>query len=518
MTDLNVDLVAGAYELSTCSHIANKFVPDWQNESLLNWFLPSARAVCIRKNLWDTAGKFPEHLTLTGEDTLFDIQYRRHSNKWLLSLQSVVDWHGPTCEISAAKLAYSYGKGDGESGFGDFAFYENLVRVQRGWKEYHVDAAFCGYLDGRKNRSIIEVQKRGIKGLFIILSGVPFTDSGGGQRCSQLAMALVAKGYKVIFVNIYPSYEEPQKLYFDTDFSLLEFYSLDDFSLPDFHDRYGIHEDLSIYCISEFPHPRLATLNNDLKLLYRDRIKIIYDYIDNWQSTLGWDWYSPDVEQSFIDTSDMVIASAKTLIDNLKTKTTKDVYLIANAYNERVFNVRTKHLIQPDLPKDQPVILYVGALWGDWFDWDLLKYCATSLNECLFAMIGGAAEELKQSISNEYKNIKFLGLKPHIELPAYLQYSNVCHIPFKLDHVTHFVNPLKVYEYLAMNKPVVASDMSELRTLPGTLLASNYQEYASMLRSCIQANYNFPTLEVQTQLKTHSWTSRVESLENLLKN
>jgi glycosyltransferase involved in cell wall biosynthesis len=62
-------------------------------------------------------------------------------------------------------------------------------------------------------------------------------------------------------------------------------------------------------------------------------------------------------------------------------------------------------------------------------------------------------------------NVHFLGLKPQIDLPAYVQRFDVGLIPFKVTDTTHAVSPLKAYEYLASGVPVAAPPLRSLEGL-----------------------------------------------------
>src|SRR5262249_55480773 len=151
----------------------------------------------------------------------------------------------------------------------------------------------------------------------------------------------VRRNCKVVFVNIYPSFEERRRLYFDTDLTLFEFYALKDFNPNDLADRYGQFDKIQITVISEFPHPSLLPVIATLKARFGQRITTIYDYIDNWQTSLGWEWYNEGVEQRFIIESDRLVASARTLQEKLVAISRRKVALIANAVNDRLFDRRT---------------------------------------------------------------------------------------------------------------------------------------------------------------------------------
>ena len=53
-------------------------------------------------------------------------------------------------------------------------------------------------------------------------------------------------------------------------------------------------------------------------------------------------------------------------------------------------------------------------------------------------------------------NVKYLGDKHYDLLPSYLANFDICIIPYNLER-QHFNDPIKFYEYLAMNKPVVTT-------------------------------------------------------------
>ncbi len=118
----DADLVGGVYQPTAAAKSAHHFVPEWSTN---DWqrFLPSSRNLLIRKEIWEKTGGYPEFLSKTGEDTLFDISYRRHSKLWIFNQAAFVHWNGPSNMAAALKLAESYGYGDGESGFGDERFY-----------------------------------------------------------------------------------------------------------------------------------------------------------------------------------------------------------------------------------------------------------------------------------------------------------------------------------------------------------------------------------------------------------
>jgi GT2 family glycosyltransferase/glycosyltransferase involved in cell wall biosynthesis len=506
------DLAGGVYDTIHPSVWGSYFIPNWEDEHTYSSFLPSSRLVAVTRRLLEKAGPYPEHLW-SGEDTLFAIRCRRHSSRWAVNKRAKVYWDAPRDEGRAAKLWRWYGKGDGESGVGDFRYYANLVAGGDESSSLGLagSAQFQGYLEGRGRRAQLEIDERAIEGVAVILSGVPINDVGGGQRGTQLAIEFIRRNYKVVFVNVYPSYEERVvPMFLETDYSLLELYGIDDFDASELLSRYSRVIGRSLM-ILEFPHPRFLPLVEAVKSK-ANGWSVVYDYLDNWDSSLGGSWHSPGVEQAIVDRSDALIASARSLRDLLATRTGRPVHLVPNAVNSAIFDPGVVHPVPSEYEVGRPVALYTGALYGEWFDWDVVEHALRELPDWQFVFIGNAGgSEMASRIRREHANALFLGPRPQLTLPQYLQHARACLIPFRATHdITRFVNPLKVYEYLAMRKPVVATDMDELRGIPGVCLARTPEAFVEGLRAAgLSGEAAWDPAEF---VRANDWAARVDGL------
>jgi cellulose synthase/poly-beta-1,6-N-acetylglucosamine synthase-like glycosyltransferase len=79
-------------------------------------FLPSTRSLAFRKEVWYRVGGFPEWLTLTAEDTLFDIALKEHTSRWAFVPEAVVLWRLKSTVPQLFRQVRIYGRGDGEAG------------------------------------------------------------------------------------------------------------------------------------------------------------------------------------------------------------------------------------------------------------------------------------------------------------------------------------------------------------------------------------------------------------------
>lgn len=87
-------------------------------------------------------------------------------------------------------------------------------------------------------------------------------------------------------------------------------------------------------------------------------------------------------------------------------------------------------------------------------------------------------------------------------------------IPFKIVDLTRATNPVKVYEYLCVGKPVVATNLPELRLLPDGLvdLADTPAAFEKVIARQLRQPDPALTRRRRRWAARHSWKSRVEKL------
>lgn len=159
--------------------------------------------------------------------------------------------------------------------------------------------------------------------------------------------------------------------------------------------------------------------------------------------------------------SDLVFATSRVLAERFASETRAGrIEVVGNG-------VRDAWLADPPAPAPElrdlprPLIGFVGAIFT-YLDFQLLAQVARAFPEASLVLVGpihdaGGAARLRQE-----PNVHLLGAKPQSEIPAYLAGFDVCLAPFRAGAVRRAVNPLKVYEYLALGKPVVSTPLDSL--------------------------------------------------------
>lgn len=112
----------------------------------------------------------------------------------------------------------------------------------------------------------------------------------------------------------------------------------------------------------------------------------------------------------------------------------------------------------------RPVVGFAGNFSGSKIDFDLLEGLAAGRPDWTLLLIGPARPELRERLArlSTLPNVHWLGPKPYEELPRYIAAFDIGLIPYESNDYTRSCFPLKLYEYLAAGKPVVATGLPEL--------------------------------------------------------
>lgn len=120
------------------------------------------------------------------------------------------------------------------------------------------------------------------------------------------------------------------------------------------------------------------------------------------------------------------------------------------------------------VPSDSKLVMYTGQLFG-WKGAHILAKAIQELPTHVHAVfIGGNAKETV-SFKEQYAHprIHVLGQKPHHEMPAYQVTADLLVVPnVPINRESSFeTSPIKLFEYMASKRPIVASDLPSIREI-----------------------------------------------------
>ena len=310
-----------------------------------------------------------------------------------------------------------------------------------------------------------------------MVAGIPYYDIGGGQRCSQLAKTFNKMGFNVFYLYAFKSSESTT---FSLEIPFASHIFIDDKIISKIEQKVN-EGDLFIF---EAPSDKFSSI---LDLALSKKCKIIYENIDNWETSLGSAVYNEEMLKKFLKHSDLVVGTARPLVDQINNYykkydiPLKPIKYLANAVDEELFCGLKDIECPKDLVIGKKTLLYYGSLWGEWFDWDLLIGLANKNHDYEINLIGddSSLAAIKEKCPD---NMHFLGLKRQIDLPAYLKYTDYTLIPFKPGKIGDYVSPLKVFEYICMYTNVLSTRLPDIEGYPNVYFGNTTEEWDKIIK------------------------------------
>jgi glycosyltransferase involved in cell wall biosynthesis len=171
-----------------------------------------------------------------------------------------------------------------------------------------------------------------------------------------------------------------------------------------------------------------------------------------------------------------------------------------------------------DLPR--PVIGFYGLI-EEWIDLDLIGHIAERRPQWTFLMIGRVAVDPGRLAA--LPNVEFAGPQPYRSLPAWAKAFDVAIIPYRLTPQVMNSAPLKLREYLATGKPVVAVPAPEIERFSGLVrIAHGPEQFLRAIEDALAHDTDAERARRLEATSTMSWDARVDEVigvvEQVLRN
>jgi glycosyltransferase involved in cell wall biosynthesis len=172
--------------------------------------------------------------------------------------------------------------------------------------------------------------------------------------------------------------------------------------------------------------------------------------------------------------------------------------------------------LEPIKNLGSPMVGYTGGIRKNRIDFDLLDHVLYKKSDWQFVFIGDADSAFRE----HYKNLNNVHLFPPVEykkLPDCLQYLGLAFVPFICNEHTRGNDLLKIYDYLAMGKPVVSTDVGGADDLKDVLYVADYPEdFVKKMNIALKENSPHLIRRRKSVGLENSWPVRMTYLEQLL--
>ena len=225
-------------------------------------------------------------------------------------------------------------------------------------------------------------------------------------------------------------------------------------------------------------------------------------------------------EMQILKGADQVFVTSRALLDK-KGWVNTNTCLVSNGVDYEAFAAPAAE------PQDlallpHPRIGYAGFL-KDQLDWTLLAQLSSRHPDWHFVFLGPVSPRLGTTGTvNELRkrsNVHFLEAKPTRLVPSYVQYFDVCIMPYRLNDYTKYIYPLKLHEYLATGRPTVGTPIRSLEEFSDVVaLPHSPDEWSAALVDALSYAANTPELRAARQAvaKRHDWEIQVRRIATTL--
>ncbi|NLR77806.1 glycosyltransferase [Chitinophaga eiseniae] len=225
-----------------------------------------------------------------------------------------------------------------------------------------------------------------------------------------------------------------------------------------------------------------------------------------------WKKHGLQLEPQHIAKADAAVANSLYLAEMLQQYNPHSYY-VGQGCNLELFRAGG-HPVPDDIPTGQgPLIGYVGALKSLRLDISVLEKIAKDRPQWQLVLVGPEDDDFKASSLHQLPNVHFTGSKDISQLPAYIQAFDVCLNPQVVNEVTVGNYPLKIDEYLAMGKPVVATATKTMELFRDYVyLATHPDEYTLLIEKALREN-NADMAAARIHFAgTHTWENSVAAI------
>lgn len=271
---------------------------------------------------------------------------------------------------------------------------------------------------------------------------------------------------------------------------------------------------LCVYSTDTVP---LSRIEEYLKLKFR----IIYEYVDDINTDLiSRRKISLVMKRHYFllqNKNVLTVATADKLYKNVMhiNKNTKLIQLTNGAECDRFSPVETTNNkeYRSWIRNDKIKIGYYGAL-ASWIDYELLHYIAKSRNIQLILIGVEQDHSLKESGLLAQNNVKYFGRKPYDQLAGYVHFFDICIIPFVINEITKATSPVKLFEYMAMEKPIVTTALPECKKYNVVNIAYTKEEFVDKIYKCWNEREDVKKKEELRQCAwENDWSAKAQKLK-----
>lgn len=220
----------------------------------------------------------------------------------------------------------------------------------------------------------------------------------------------------------------------------------------------------------------------------------------------------------------MVVATADKLYRDVQAKRSSNFIMATNGVEYEHF---ARVFSDAEMPKElrrvvasgRKIIGYFGAL-ASWFDYELVLKIVRERPDFEVVLIGFDYDGscVPYNLEREQR-IHLIGPVNYRELPRYASWFDVAIIPFLINDITESTSPIKLFEYMALGKPIVTTAMPECRKYASVMVAENHDEFVSALDKALLKRGAPEYLSLlKEEALANTWGAKAQAIASLIRD
>lgn len=252
--------------------------------------------------------------------------------------------------------------------------------------------------------------------------------------------------------------------------------------------------------------------------------KVLYEYIDEISEDI-----TQSVPEDFIEKHNYVmkneecyvVTTADKLYNDAKKYRNKNYILATNGVKLEDFIINNKKTIPEEIKelkgKYDKLVGYYGAL-AKWFDYELVDKVAKKYPNYAVVLIGIEYDDsLRKSKLLDNNNVHYLGKVDYKELINYSSELDLLTIPFLINEITESTSPVKLFEYMATEKPILTTAMKECMKYKSVNIGHSHEEFIAKIPKVIDLinDKEYKKLLIK-EAEDNTWKQKADDIVKLI--
>ena len=246
---------------------------------------------------------------------------------------------------------------------------------------------------------------------------------------------------------------------------------------------------------------------------------VVADVIDDQRQWPATPEHHARVQRNYeevLSRADIAFANCSTVVDSLG-RLSRSVHLVPNAAEAVGEDFERWPMPREFRRLPRPIVGYVGNLDAARLDGALLEAVARRRPRWHLVFIGSAHRDQSVLALSKHPNVHFLGVRPYPKVLRYIRHFDVAMVPHLDNDLTRNMNPLKLYVYLSLKVPIVATPIANTDAIGEFIqVGGTEDEFIGAVEHCLAHGFGSRAARIDEVLRANSWDERVQRIVTLI--